>query len=335
MGEAGTSGYDPVFIVGFPRSGTTLLATMLDRHSRMAVTPETDFFEELLLKDRVETDGASHDGLLARLAAAPRWNDLGLALDAIGERFRAAPATPPALLRATLETFAAGRGRARAGEKTPDHLRWVPVIFDWFPDARVIWILRDGRDAVTSLGRMPFARGDVVERSMRWVRSMELGEEHLARFEGRMIRIGFETLVREPIETLETIDAFCGLPFEPAQLDPEVPTGVVPESERDWKDRAKGAIDTSRIGQWKNEADERDAGLMNHVMGKRLAALGYEDRDAGSKPGFLAQGKLKLETGAFRKRLLRRARRRRERVAEWGFGAVGYEVETAVDIGPA
>lgn len=40
----GNEGFDPIFIVGHPRSGTTLLATILNRHSRVAISPELSFF---------------------------------------------------------------------------------------------------------------------------------------------------------------------------------------------------------------------------------------------------------------------------------------------------
>src|SRR3989442_9370291 len=104
---------DPFFIVGCPRSGTTLLSVLLDRHSRLCVPPETGFFAEVAptLPSR---DAAS---LLETLRGWPRLPELNLTPEVVVRRLGGRPASIAGVLTAILELYAEAEGKARCGEK--------------------------------------------------------------------------------------------------------------------------------------------------------------------------------------------------------------------------
>jgi hypothetical protein len=157
-GNTASAPFRPVFIVGCERSGTTLLAVLLDRHSQLAITPETHFFLRMIGRPRPANcrDLTTHEQFLNQLFSNDRMKDLALDRAAVTARFQTRPATAPALFQCILEEYAAMHGKPRAGEKTPLHIWYVPQIIEWFPDAKIIGIVRDGRDVVRSMLAAPW-----------------------------------------------------------------------------------------------------------------------------------------------------------------------------------
>ena len=98
-------------------------------------------------------------------------------------------------------------------EKTPRHVYHVERMLAAFPDARVVLMLRDGRDAVASLKRRS---GDVACSISRW----EADTRETLRWRGheRVMLVRYEDLVTQPEATLGAVCAFVGLRYEPAML---------------------------------------------------------------------------------------------------------------------
>lgn len=140
----------PIFVVGTGRSGTTLVRMMLNAHPRIHLTHEASFY---LL------------GGLSRKATPREWLDRYLATVAFAwlgldpERVReAAGDRPPSVavtVRAIMKMQAERHGKVRYGDKTPLHATKLPQIFEDFPGARVVNVVRDPRGGVASLLRMP------------------------------------------------------------------------------------------------------------------------------------------------------------------------------------
>src|SRR3954464_15504723 len=105
---------------------------MLDRHSALAIPPETAFFTEIRPRLLYRTRA----GIVRLIEQWPRLADLQLDVRAVAERMVArSPATG---LGAILDAYADRVGKRRGGEKTPYHLAHVPAILRWFPDAKVV-----------------------------------------------------------------------------------------------------------------------------------------------------------------------------------------------------
>src|SRR5882762_493692 len=106
-----TPGY--FFIVGYPRSGTTLLSVLLDRHTRLCVPPETAFFDEvapsLILRSNVI--------LMRVLGNWKRLGELNLEPKMVRQRLGKGHSDPGEVLAAILDLYALSRGKVRCGEK--------------------------------------------------------------------------------------------------------------------------------------------------------------------------------------------------------------------------
>src|SRR6185436_14178577 len=73
-----------------------------------------------------------------------------------------------ALLRCILEQYAESQGKVRYGEKTPHHAFIAKTLGEWFPGAAIIHLVRDPRDVVASLQRMPWAPNSIVDNAWMW-----------------------------------------------------------------------------------------------------------------------------------------------------------------------
>lgn len=263
-------------MVGYARSGTTLLTVLLDRHPDLAATPETHYFD-LVLTDPCRPRRGDHTSMVRHLLTHARAADLRLDPDETLARFRRHDPRWRHLFRVALERYAEVRGASRVVEKTPAHLAHVPRILQWYPDARVVLVLRDGRDAVTSMLAADFTHDDLRRHACNWRRAAELGEELASRYPGSLHTVRYEDLVANPRDALSRLHEFLGIPLDPKQLVSGEAPNVVPGWESPWKARAIAPIDPSRVGSWRHRATHAQRWAMNAIMGDVLNRLGYDD----------------------------------------------------------
>lgn len=266
-----------VFVVGFARSGTTLLATLLDRHSRIAATPETHFFDMVLPRGTRATDRFEADGIVAQFLDSERVRDLELTREDFAALVENASCTWRDVFSRALASYGARYRADIVVEKTPAHLTKVPQLLEWYPDAKTVHIVRDGRDAVLSLLRAPWSHNNVRRHARMWRWCMKRMARYRRAWPERMYEVRYEALLERPEETLRAIDAFIGVEFEPAQLGPAVAQRTVPAWESEWKAKAAAELDASRVQAWKRDATPAQRWAMNSMMGGALRGNGYGD----------------------------------------------------------
>lgn len=136
------SGYNLVFIVGAPRSGTTWLQQLLASYPRARTGPETHLFAWLVPHIRVwrdELKWAKHD------RNAPGTGPFAYFREE--EFFRDLKRYLIVLMQPMIGNLESGEFFI---EKTPGHALYIPEIVEFFPDCKIIHILRDARDTVSS-----------------------------------------------------------------------------------------------------------------------------------------------------------------------------------------
>jgi hypothetical protein len=144
-----------VFVVGCPRSGTTLLQAMLASHPDIFSFPETHFFSKL--RGRF----ASNPGWVA--SPRPAWRELKELARSLGVEDRArltpwhlgfvARAYEQAFLR-VVDEACLHAGKGTWVEKSPIHLHFIDEIASVIPDARFIHVVRNGKRVVSSFYRL-------------------------------------------------------------------------------------------------------------------------------------------------------------------------------------
>ena len=154
-----------LFVVGCPRSGTTLLQRMLDHHPQLAVANDTHFIpralEEVLAQSASEVvdqiDPLLTGELVEWVLGYHRFPRLGLA-EATVRRTAASSTTYRDFVSALYSEFGRLHGKPLAGEKTPDYVKRLPLLQALLPWVRTVHIIRDGRDV--ALSTLEWARED-------------------------------------------------------------------------------------------------------------------------------------------------------------------------------
>jgi Sulfotransferase family len=279
-----------LFVVGCPRSGTTLLQRMLDNHPALAVTNDSHFIPAAIgdlppagdvpltpeIVDRVHSF-RSRTGKTGFF----RLGLPGAVVDEAATRAR----TYGGFVAELYSEVARLREKPLAGEKTPDYVRHLPLLHQLFPWARMVHVIRDGRSVALSLlewaaaGRGP-ARYDLWSREpvamcalwWRWqVRSglrdgRNLGAEHYH-------DVRYEQLVADPTQVLRDLSDFLELPYcaemlryheGRVRLDPGL------SAKQAWLPPVSGLRD------WRKAMAGGDLEVFEAVAGDLLSELGYE-----------------------------------------------------------
>jgi len=265
----------PVFVVGCPRSGTTLLRDLLRSHPRLSFPPESGGLPRLY---RVHGDPPSDRR--ARLLAAEllgshsleRWGlDLRPA-DLEQARSFVAVVTP------AYEEWARREGKPRWGDKTPQHVLAIPLLARLFPTAQFVHVLRDGRDVAVSLAGKRWGQRSAYTAAVAWRRYVEAG---LAGGRplgaGRYHELSYERLLGAPEPTLRRLCAFLEEDFEPAMLKPSrMP--LVEGQPPLWPARFDDRLDAASVARWTRERPASEEVVFESVAGDLLRRLGYETR---------------------------------------------------------
>src|SRR5689334_10706192 len=147
-------------IVGCPRSGTSLLAVMLDAHSQLAIPPETAFLPNVmgLTGDPESLRRRFFDIVTADRMTISNWSDFGLDKEALWRRLQEISVfTVAAGTRAFYELYGEGQRKPRSGDKTPGYVFMMQHIQALLPEAHFIHVIRDPRDTAMSWRKTWFA----------------------------------------------------------------------------------------------------------------------------------------------------------------------------------
>ena len=279
------------FVVGAPRSGTTLLRLMLDSHPVMAIPPETGWAPVAV---EVARRGGDPDDLLEAIKVLTTWLDLGFDTEeARGLLHAVRPWAVGEGLRALYRAYAARSGKPRFGDKTPMHVRHMHAFSPILPEAHFIHLIRDGRDVAASLRGLHFAPGDgTIEAIARdWHEIIVEARGQAAELE-HYREVRYERLVREPESTLRELCEWLELPWDDAVLRSHERAherlgevafarrdGAVfrtREERRELHGRTSRAPDDSRVGRWRDDLSAEEVTVFESLAGGLLAELGYE-----------------------------------------------------------
>lgn len=289
----------PLVVLGVRRSGTTLLRVMLDRNPELAVPDESYFVPQLARRHRGTVDPVAFVDDLRRLPTLVEW---GLDPGAVAQRLRPGMTTGAALA-AIFETYAAERGKARWGDKTPLYMQFLPVLERLFPDALFVHLVRDGRDAALSFLAVPegimtagwgHPRG-VAGFACQWATEVR-DARALGRRVGheRYLELRYEDLVAQPGRELERVCTFAGLAYDDGMLEY---VGQTESAAKPHQQRLSQAP-TPGVRNWRTELAPDDRIAFEQVAGAVLAELGYETERTGSNRKRLAAYRAK--TAAWR-----------------------------------
>jgi predicted Zn-dependent protease len=194
---------DPIFVLGLPRSGSTLLEQILASHSLVEGTQELSDVQRMVLElqgREPDLDNPRYPGALTDLTRDD--------LRAMGERYM----TDTAVYRT---------GRPFFIDKMPNNFRHIGLIHLMLPKAKIIDARREPMACCFGNLKQLFAQGQEftysIEDIARYYRTyLELMEHWDTVLPGRVLRVHHEDVVENLEDSVRRILDYCGLPFEPA-----------------------------------------------------------------------------------------------------------------------
>jgi hypothetical protein len=274
------------FIVGNPRSGTTLLRALLDSHPEMAVPPESYFVVTLAhLRELYETDdGLQIDSFVDDLLSHRRFKRWDVPKRELRDALaRSAPGSYPDAIRAVYALYAARQGKRRYADKTPKYVEDLSLLTALFPESLFVHIVRDGRDVAMSYLEVDWGPNSVVEAARRWRRRVGLGRQAGAELgPARYTEVRYEDLVGDPERELRRVCDFIALDFD-AQMFRYVDRAedfIAPHFHPE-AHQGMNRPPTEGMRDWRTQMAADDVAKFELVAGDLLAELGYERRTDG------------------------------------------------------
>lgn len=249
-----------IFVVGPPRSGTTLVQNILRAHPRIAgLDGETGFFF--------------------------RWNILDLRYPEID---RETMASALGSSRDIIEVFDSLADIVKHQnnadffvEKTPEHALKIDFLCKRFPRSKIVFVVRDPRDGYLSAKRNPRVQvGNIPLYARLWHQSVSKLNATNSR---TIASVRYEDLCKDPGRSIERIMTFLEIEPSPDQSDPGKYSSTSIRHKKG-HERLGETISDRTVGQWRTQLSSDEIALFDRMLAEDMAAMGYgpgRERKAG------------------------------------------------------
>lgn len=276
----------PVFIVGYPRSGTTLLLHFLLSSGQFPFYSftETHFYSHFY---RRYGSLRSNRGRQAFVTAVTESEWVSSAPFSIDEVLAELPLEwkHGELLRAFMDRLAASQNKARWVEKTPWHILYLDEIRRDFPDARLVHIVRDPRDVLLSVagaGWSSMSKAALARMSMSWAYHVQQVESLPDEV---IMTLRYEDLILEPGATLESLNQFLGTSMSLGSIL-ETADGVMSGSNSSVKGQRGAIVGLSGkpVGRWRSSDMSERLSIVDGIARSMMLRYGYDPRESSWSP---------------------------------------------------
>jgi hypothetical protein len=292
---------------------------MLHSHPRIAIPPETRFLiptytHRLSFGDLEQRANRRRLGRFI-VRRRSRFDALGLARKPIVRQIADGPPTVGSALGIVLRAYARLFDSPRWGDKRPAYHGHIDALMRLFPEARLVHVVRDPRDCVASLKRMPWFHASSHYAVAEWAAAIRHTDAAARRWPDAVTRIRYESLVADPERELRALCAAIGEDYDPAMAEPERVADVAVPLQQAWHSNTRAVVSAARIGGWTKGLDRWEVALCETVLGGHMRRFGYEPSSTGRPPAehLLRYASAEAARGARRARRLAEERVRRVR----------------------
>lgn len=300
---------EAIFVVGVPRSGTTLMRKLLETSDRIAIARENHYVGHVLerqgarfyfrhagdladdatisqIADLIYDGGFQRMSRWRRVSPYWRWIAESLPREEFERRMLAAERTERGFMRELMRIHADLMQRPLMGEKTPAHLAYVDTLLDWFPNGRVLHMMRDpravyvsdrhrrrtkGRPPYAWLARVPLLLESVllVQTVLNWRAAIRHHARYQREYPRRYMLVRFEDVVRNPAETLPDVFRFLGVAL------PDF-NAVYVSSAHGMRSSSEG-LDPQATERWRTRIRPFPRRFLEFFLGAPMRRFGYTD----------------------------------------------------------
>jgi Sulfotransferase family len=270
----------PVFIVGCPRSGTTLLYSFLLAAGGFAVYRKETYFFDLLHRFPDLSSGGSHQQFLGEFLQGYLGSVPGLDVEPLVREALNGCRTPGDFLPRLMNRITSTQGMERWVEGTPVHVMYLHEIKQAVPDALFIHVIRDGRDCALSndrqhwVGTLPWDRGrSVGVAALFWEWMVRTGRADGRQYASDYFETRFEDLIASPRETLARLGQFIDHDLDYDRIQ-QHPVHAMTRPNSSFKIERERS-DATPVGRWKTICSPEELELCERLVGRTLEELDY------------------------------------------------------------
>jgi sulfotransferase family protein len=284
-----------VFIVGCPRSGTTMLQRMVNAHPQIAISYEAHWIPRFFERHRgVTRDGLVTEDLIPLLLTERTFIRMRIDREQLQRLIEPGRPIPyPAFVTRLLDLYGQAKGKLLVGDKWPDHVLRMNTLHALWPNARFVHLIRDGRDVGLSLLAWRSPRKSIASvctwkedafstAALWWESHVRLGRDAGSVLGPELYyEIRYESLVARPAEECVALCHFLDLPYDDGMLGfhedrPKVSSDQV--EHHPWMPITPG------LRNWGTQMTAEDAEQFEAAAGGLLDELGYERRVPHPRP---------------------------------------------------
>ena len=258
-----------------------MLQRMLDAHPDLAVAYDSLFLLRPIRDCPIGVDPALTDDLVTAAVGHPRFDRLGLPAEAV-ERAAQGAQTYREFVAGVYDEYARLHCKPLSGEKSPGFCRRLPQLHGLLPEARILHLIRDGRDIALSI--RDWGKGaaklelweeePIGVAALWWRRDVSRGCEDGRKLDGSVyMEVRYEELIANPEQSLRQIAEHLDIPYDQSMV-----------SYHEGKVREKAGLSakaawlppTAGLRDWRSQLEQRELELFEAIAGEQLQMLGYE-----------------------------------------------------------
>lgn len=288
---------NPVFVLGNPRSGTSLLRLMLTSHPELVIPPEAGFMcwlaEKYACFSRADWCDSSKVALFcADVVGSKKFDTWNLPPREVMASFTVnTPETYAEACECVYKAFVQKTkpSATRWGDKNNFHCTKMHVLRSLFPKAQFLHIVRDPRDVACSYRdvmnresnspyrpKLPVASEQIAQQWVENVSNIRNAFEQMPIWQRSIVR--YEDLVTSPRKTLSGICKWLGLEFDPQMLrfnEKNKAECLEPETTLDWKRRTLDPVTSNRAGRYLRDLTIEQGAGIEATAGEEMKKCGY------------------------------------------------------------
>ena len=242
-----------IFIIGVGRSGTSLLQSILNSHSKISFLPETQFLRNYVFKKNVSINKSNYKEIISQLEKDPRFSRLNICPKIVIEKSK----NMIDVYRNITNFFLKNKNKEIIGDKDPKIIENIEVLNYFFPNSKIIHIIRDPRDVVLSRTKARWSKKyPYFMHSIIYYLQMTLGRKMLYKYynKNNFYEIKYEDLIKDPDYELKKICNFLEVEYENNILNYHNSSKeLVSKDEFEWKKETFNPVDNKNFNKWKKE----------------------------------------------------------------------------------
>jgi len=298
METADLSKIPPFFILGRPRSGTTLLTTLFNAHPNVRIAPEFPimFFLYQRFRKVKHWDEATISSFVDHVFYFSKFNirrveNLKLDRDfLVSELLKYKDRASIQLFLKSINYYAFSvydkKETLWIGDKNPVYSLYAGRLRRIFPDAKFICIIRDYRDNFISIKKL--AEKDVAVEApvislqvARWRYFISRFLKYKQQYPDKYYILRYEDLVTEQEKTFRSLCSFLGITYDPSVFDFHKKKEETVSTYGDFiyekfHENLLKPVNTGRMNTWQNVLGESEVRMADQIAGKYADSLGYE-----------------------------------------------------------